>query len=184
MSEFRADDTAAVNHVDGTAGATHLVFGLGTEHYAAPVGAVEEVLEWQTVTVVPRCPAYLRGIINVRGTLVPVLDLRHRFGMAAPERTAGAGVDAGGHILVMRTRYGEQEIRLGVMVDAVQGVVDIDAASLDPPPRIGGSIDGAAVEGVARQGDRLLLVIDPDGLLPKEQLEADFDALDVRQNPL
>jgi purine-binding chemotaxis protein CheW len=154
-------------------GDTHLLFRLAGEHYAAPVTAVEEVLEWQTVTPVPRCPAYLLGVINVRGTLIPVLDLRRRFDID------NEAVDGGAErrILVIRMGYGEARIQMGLVVDGVEGVVDIDRETLEPPPALGGSRGAEAVRGVVRHGERILLVVDPDAVLPKETLDADYDAL-------
>ncbi|MFO7781004.1 MAG: chemotaxis protein CheW [Spirochaetia bacterium] len=164
-----ADEGGAVE----SSGGTHLVFGLAGEHYAAPVGDVEEVLEWQPVTVVPRCPDYLLGIINVRGSLIPVVDLRRRFGMEA-----GAAASAR-HILVVLIEYAGERLQMGLVVDTVEGVIDLDEAALEPPPAIGRSIDGSAIQGLARFGERILLVVEPGALVPKEQLDADFDALEA-----
>lgn len=167
---------------DRTGGSTHLVFRLAGEHYATPVGEVEEVLEWQEVTVVPRCPEYLLGIINVRGNLIPVLDLRRRFGIeaeAASEDSGPSPADAERHILVVRMAHGEHRLQMGFVVDAVDGVVDIPRDDLEPPPAIGHRFDEAAVEGVARHRERLLLVVNPDAVLSKEQLDADYDRLDA-----
>ena len=174
-------------------GGTHLVFGLAGEHYAAPVGDVEEVLEWQPVTVVPRCPDYLLGIINVRGSLIPIVDLKRRFGMEAGDASAGAasgdgepGDDAAAadassarHILVVLVEYAGERLQMGLVVDTVEGVIDLDEAALEPPPAIGRSLDGSAIQGVAHFGERILLVVEPGALVPKEQLDADFDALEA-----
>lgn len=193
MSEGDAarEGTVAGAGTDGGAaessGGTHLVFRLTGEHYAAPVGDVEEVLEWQPVTVVPRCPDYLLGIINVRGTLIPVVDLRLRFAMDGDEGRAaeGAGEDAEPagdnerHILVVLITYAGERIEMGLVVDSVEGVIDLDEATLEPPPAIGRGMGSSAVEGLARVGERILLIVDPGRLVPKEQLDADFDALEA-----
>ncbi|NBF39205.1 MAG: hypothetical protein GVY14_02210 [Spirochaetes bacterium] len=171
-----------------SSGGTHLVFGLAGEHYAAPVGDVEEVLEWQPVTVVPRCPDYLLGIINVRGSLIPVIELRRRFGMEAGNDSAGdesgnddsAGDPASArHILVVLIEYTGERLQMGLVVDTVEGVIDLDEAALEPPPAIGRSMDASAIQGLARFGERILLVVEPGALVPKEQLDADFDALET-----
>jgi purine-binding chemotaxis protein CheW len=162
---------------DGVGGSTHLVFRLAGEHYATPVGEVEEVLEWQEVTVVPRCPDYLLGIINVRGNLIPVLELRRRFGIA--EDAGASSADAERHILVVRMAHGEHRVQMGFVVDAVDGVVDIPRDDLEPPPAIGNRFEDSAVEAVARHRERLLLVVNPDAVLSKEQLDADYQRLDA-----
>ena len=175
-----ADDTAATAAAGGS---THLVFHMGGEHYAAAVTEVEEVLEWQKITVVPRTPRYLIGIINIRGTLIPVMDLRKRFGIEDEEPSEASGQsaedDEDRHILVVRILHGEERIQLGIVVDSVEGVVDLDSSTLEPPPRVGRSIDESVISGVARHGDRILLVVEPERLLPKDQLDADYDALEV-----
>ncbi|MFO8065296.1 MAG: chemotaxis protein CheW [Spirochaetia bacterium] len=169
------DDAAAAA---AASGATYLVFHMAEERYAAAVTEIEEVLEWQKITVVPRTPSYLLGIINVRGTLIPVMDLRKRFGLAESFRQEEGQDEESRHILVVRILHGKAQIQLGIVVDTVEGVVDLDPSALEPPPRVGQSIDGSVISGVARHGDRILLVVEPEGLLPKEQLDADFDALD------
>jgi purine-binding chemotaxis protein CheW len=161
-----------------SSGGTHLVFGLAGEHYAAPVGDVEEVLEWQPVTVVPRCPDYLLGIINVRGSLIPIVDLRRRFGMEAGDDPDGDPASAR-HILVVLIEYAGERLQMGLVVDTVEGVIDLDEAALEPPPAIGRSMDASAIQGLARFGERILLVVEPGALVPKEQLDADFDALEA-----
>jgi purine-binding chemotaxis protein CheW len=179
-------DTHTTAAVAAAGDATYLVFRLGEEHYAAPVTDVEEVLEPQSITVVPRCPAYLLGIINVRGSLIPVMDLRKRFGVGAvggaPEASGAANAEAraaaGGHIVVFRMQHGEERIQMGVVVDGVEGVVDLDEGSLEPPPRVGAELDGSVIQGMARHGERILLVVEADALLSKEQLDADFDRLE------
>ena len=192
MSEGDGVRDGASAGTDGAAaaessGGTHLVFGLAGEHYAAPVGDVEEVLEWQPVTVVPRCPAYLLGIINVRGSLIPVADLRLRFGMDSDDGRDAVGAagddeppaDNERHILVVLIAYAGERIQMGLVVDTVEGVIDLDEAALEPPPAIGRSGDGSAIQGVAHFGERILLVVEPSALVPKEQLDADFDALEA-----
>lgn len=175
-----ADDTAATAAAGGS---THLVFRMAGEHYAAAVTEVEEVLEWQKITVVPRTPRYLIGVINVRGTLIPVMDLRKRFGIEREEASEASEQasddDEDRHILVVRILHGEERIQLGIVVDTVEGVVDLDSSALEPPPRVGRSIDGSVISGVARHEDRILLVVEPEGVLPKEQLDADYDALEA-----
>ncbi len=161
-----------------SSGGTHLVFGLAGEHYAAPVGDVEEVLEWQPVTVVPRCPDYLLGIINVRGSLIPIVDLRRRFGMEAGD-AAAADASSARHILVVLVEYAGERLQMGLVVDTVEGVIDLDETALEPPPAIGRSMDASAIQGLARFGERILLVVEPGALVPKEQLDADFDALEA-----
>jgi purine-binding chemotaxis protein CheW len=87
-----------------------------------------------------------------------------------------------GTILVVRMTHGAERIQMGLVVDAVEGVVDIPADDLEPPPAIGQGIDTAAIDGVARHGERLLLVVNADAILTREQLDADFDALDAMRN--
>ncbi|NBC29269.1 MAG: chemotaxis protein CheW, partial [Spirochaetes bacterium] len=112
-----ADEDAAVS----TTAEKYLTFSVGDERYGVKVTQVEEVLEYQRITRVPRCPAFLLGVINVRGRLIPVMDMRLRLGLEQSE------VAVETRIVVMTVAYGDEELSIGALVDSVHGVVDIEA---------------------------------------------------------
>lgn len=154
-----------------------LTFRLAEVRYALPVGRVEEVLENQRVTRVPRAPEVFRGIVNVRGRVIPVMDLRRRFDLDAVE------IDSETRFIVMTVHMTDEEISIAAIADAVEGVVAIDPASIDPPPKIGSSSSvglqaaGEAVSGISKADDSILLILDPDKVLTLEYLHAGYEEL-------
>ncbi len=149
---------------------TWLVFQLAEESYVVPVTRVDEVLEYTTPTCIPRSPVYLRGILNVRGRLIPVLDLRRRFGLAVADITHDS------RIVVINLDWEGDTVPLGVLVDAVSGVVDLPPEALSDPPTLGrnGDGDGGVLTGTARWNEEILLVLDPDSILTAEMVHRDF----------
>lgn len=162
-----SDEDAAVS----VTAEKYLTFGVGSERYAIPVTKVEEVLELQPITKVPRCPVFLLGIVNVRGRLIPVMDMRLRLGLAAAE----AGVET--RIVVMTMQYGEEELSVGALTDQVHGVVDIEAEQIEAPPRFAGGREDVGLSGTARMDDGIFLLLDVDRILSPEYLDAEFNAL-------
>ena len=121
-----------------------LTFLVGTESFAMPIASIREIIEFSGLTEVPLMPAFLRGVINLRGSVVPVIDLSVRFGRAptvVAKRTC---------IIIMELQQDEQQLLLGVMVDAVSAVLSIGVDQIEPRPSFGpeaiGSISGAAQE--------------------------------------
>lgn len=153
---------------------TFLVFGLGEEAYAISVERVEEVIEYESPTVVPRSPDYLLGIINVRGRLVPILDLRRRFGLPPAETT----VDS--RFIVLDLHWGNETLSLGVLADSVRGVVDIPDDVMGPPPSIGSASAEAFLRGTARLKDRIVLVMEVDQILTPDLVHQGFAELSAR----
>lgn len=138
-----------------------LAFTLNRLEFAVPVEQVWRVepLTGQKVTPVPWAPAFLAGVINVRGQVIPVLDLKKRFGLAAGELPPRP------RILVVQA----QGQRVGVMVDAVSDILWLPADRLEPPPTTLAQINGVFVRGVAKEGERLLLVLDLKQVLAPSQ---------------
>ena len=138
-----------------------VLFRLAGEHYGIDVGCVREIITWQEVTRVPRTPPFVEGIINLRGHIIPVLDLRRRFGLAAAER------DRATRIVVVEIGTAV----VGLVVDAVSEVLRLPGEAIEPPAEIL-AVDATFIEGIARSGDRLILVLQPDRILAPVELEA------------
>jgi purine-binding chemotaxis protein CheW len=149
----------------------YLTFRVADEAYGVPVTRVEEVLEHHTVTRVPRCPEFLLGIINVRGRLIPVMDLRRRLGMEA------AGVTVDTRTIVLTLSYGEEELSIGARTDQVQGVIDLEPEQIEAPPRLGAGREDIGLAGTARTDDGICLLLDVDRLLTPAYLDEQFDLL-------
>ena len=153
----------------------YLTFALAGESYALPIRDVTEILEHRPLTAVPLAPAHVRGVINLRGRAVPVVDLLSRFGRATAtevgRRTAivildvgavGDGADGGADGGPDGTPR-----HVGILVDAVDSVMHLDADDLEPPPALGEGpgVDTALVAGMARHEDRFVVVLDLRGVL-------------------
>lgn len=129
----------------------YLGFRLGAETYGLDIGVVQEISGMLPVTRVPGAPGHVRGVVNLRGRVVQVVDLRRLFGMAAAEETRRTS------LVVCRIEDGEQTVVAAAVVDDVTEVMSIEAAALVPPTE-GGA--GAAVAGLARLGDGVVILLD------------------------
>ena len=109
----------------------YLTFKLQDEIFALDISTVREVLDFTVITKVPRTPAFMRGVINLRGSVVPVIDLRLKFGMTVTEKTVNTCV------IIVEVKVHDETVILGVLADSVQEVMDLDAEHVEPAPRIG-----------------------------------------------
>jgi len=132
-----------------------VVFQLCDEYYGLGIEAVEGIIKMQAITKVPHTPNYIRGVTNLRGTVLPVLDLRIRFGLSKKE----SGKDT--RIIVLKS----QGASVGVIVDAVAEVVRVPAGACQPSPSIAMSVDSSYVEGIARVDDRLIILLELEKIL-------------------
>jgi len=134
----------------------YLTFKLGEEVFALDVAKVREILDFTTVTRVPQTPAYMRGVINLRGSVVPVLDLRLKFGMSATEKTVNTCV-----IVVEMMMEGEALV-MGVLSDSVQEVIDLEPEQIEPAPRIGTTINTEFILGMGKHNGMFMMILDID----------------------
>lgn len=147
----------------------YLTFVMGDENYAIPVAGVSEVLTVPKVTRIPRMPDFMRGVVNLRGSVVPILDLKLKFGvgetMITPE-TAIVVVE-----ILLDEGTGEKSIlRLGVFADAVKKVVTFAASEIEPPPRIGTRIKTSFIQGMGRLGEDFVVILNMREILTDEDL--------------
>ena len=143
--------------IDGSTvheGSQYLTFDLLGERYAVEVAQVEVVLESSVVTRVPKSPPHLCGVINHRGSVIPVVDLKVIFG-AAEEK---AQTDSS--IIVAQVDFEGERLTAGILADAVEEVVDLDRDSVEPAPTFGSRIDGAFIKGIAKRDDRFVIILD------------------------
>jgi purine-binding chemotaxis protein CheW len=137
-----------------------VVFRLGNAEFAVEVFAVQEILRRQPVVAVPKAPAFVEGVLELRGALVPVVDLRRRFGVEQPEYDNGTRV--------MIARVGDE--RIGLVVDAVTEVVRVPETALTDPPPYVRDVAAEYVRSIAQLGDRLLVVVDFQRVLSAEEI--------------
>jgi purine-binding chemotaxis protein CheW len=142
----------------------YLTFKLGEEIYALDIGKVREVLDFTTVTKVPRTPDFMRGVINLRGSVVPVVDLRLKFGMSSTEKTVNTCV-----IIAEVTVDGDTAV-LGCLADSVQEVIDLEAGSISPAPKIGTKLRTEFIRGMGKRDDRFIIILDMDRIFSVDEL--------------
>jgi purine-binding chemotaxis protein CheW len=141
---------------------SYLTFRLAEELFATNVNKVLEILEIPKITKVPRSPAFMRGVINLRGSVVPVIDARTKFGLSETQDTVNSC------IMVLEITMQEQTITIGAVVDAVQEVTEISNSEILPAPTIGSKYRGEFVEGMVRSDEGFIMVLDLDKVLSTE----------------
>jgi len=144
--------------------AQYLTFRLGEEVFALDIAQVREVLDYTAITRVPRMPEFMRGVINLRGSVVPVVDLRLKFGMAATERTLNTC------IIIAEVAIGGERTLLGALADSVQEVIDLDPGQIEPPPRLGTSIHTEFIRGMGKREEHFVIILDVDRVFSNEEL--------------
>ena len=136
-----------------------LTFTLASESYGLEILKVQEIIGILNVTRVPRTPAYIRGVINLRGKVIPVIDLRPKLGFEAKadsERTC---------IIVLQIRNGDRDVTMGVIVDAVSEVLNVSAEQIEPTPEFGAAISHEFILGLAKLGKHVVILLDADRIL-------------------
>ena len=132
----------------------YLTFQFGEEVFALDVSHVREILEFTTVTKVPRTPDYMRGVINLRGSVVPVLDMRLKFGLSRTEKTVDTC------IIVVEVSFEEENMIIGALVDSVQEVLELEPDQIEPAPRIGTQLKTEYIKGMGKRDDRFIIILD------------------------
>lgn len=148
----------------------YLTFTLDEELYAVDVVKVREVLEVTPLTKIPRMPAFMQGVINIRGSVVPVLDLRLKFGMEQAERTVDTC------IIVMDIQAEDKIVTIGSLADSVQEVIDLDEESIEPPPRLGTKVDTDFIRGMGKRDDQFIIILDIDRVFNSSEIAVAEDA--------
>jgi len=143
---------------------TYLTFTLGEETFAFPVAHVREVLDLTDVTKVPRTPDFLRGVINLRGSVVPVVDMRIKFGFPSIED----GLDT--CIIVVEVEYFGEKTQIGALADSVQEVFDLAAGEIEPPPAFGMRLHAGYIQGMGKRDDRFIIILDTDRVFSEDEL--------------
>ncbi|GFK93029.1 Chemotaxis protein CheW [Fundidesulfovibrio magnetotacticus] len=142
----------------------YLTFTLGEEVFALDIASVREVLEYTTITKVPRTPEYIRGVINLRGRAVPVVDVRLKFGMAETTRTVNTC------IIIVEVSLGGEETVLGALADSVKEVMDIEPKDIEPAPRMGTSIKADFIQGIGKHQEEFIIILDIDKVFTEAEL--------------
>jgi purine-binding chemotaxis protein CheW len=142
----------------------YLTLKLGEEMFAIDVSQVREILDVTTITKVPRAPEFMRGVINVRGSVVPVVDLRMKFGMTGTERTKDT------RIVVMEIALDGDLTTIGTLADAVHNVMDIEPAAIEPAPKVGAKWNTEFIKGIGKHNDEFIIILNVDRIFSAEEL--------------
>ncbi len=154
---------AAAAHVDkGKIGGKFLTFFLGEEAYGLEILKVHEIIGVMPITRVPRTPEFIRGVINLRGKVIPVVDLRLKFGMPASEQTD--------QTCIIVVEVGA--IEMGIVVDKVSEVLNIDSNQIDDAPSFGVAVNTDFVLGIGKTGDKVTILLDISKVLAADETAA------------
>ena len=141
-----------------------LSFALGDEVFAVNVLQVKEILDVINITRVPQMPDYMLGVINLRGSVVPVVDLRCKFGM---EKRA---LNQESCIVVLEVDFDGERVVIGALTDAVREVLDLTADQIEPPPRMGMKLRSEFIRGMGKQGESFIIILDIDKIFSSDEL--------------
>jgi len=142
-----------------------LTFALAHDAFAVDVQIAKEIVDYAEVTQVPQTPDYLLGVINLRGAVVPVIDMRLKFGMEEGATTENSC------IIVMEVDVNGEIVTAGALVDSVQEVMDLSESQIEPPPKIGTRMNTDYIKGMGNMGEKFLILLDMNKVFSIEELE-------------
>mgnify|MGYP000896870298 FL=1 len=143
---------------------TYLTFTLDDELFAVEVSKVREVLDFTAITKIPKTPEYMRGVINLRGSVVPVIDLRLKFGMSRTETKVNTC------IIVLEIDMDGETIILGALADSVQEVFDLEPEQIEPAPKFGTKFREEFLKGMGKKDETFIIILDIDKVFSGEEL--------------
>jgi len=143
---------------------TFLSFKLSEEVFAINVSQVLNILEMSTITRIPKSPEYLKGVINLRGTVLPVVDLRIKFGLPEMQATVDTS------IIVLSVDLEGEAVLVGILVDAVREVLELKNSDIAPTPSIGTKYNSGFIKGMWRMNDKFIMILDIDKVFSTEEI--------------
>ncbi len=151
----------------------YLTFALGEEEYGLEILKVREIIGYMKITAVPKTPHEAKGVINLRGQVIPVVDLRAKFGMEAADVTEQTC------IIVVEISQGDRNFSTGIVVDRVQEVLDIDGKDIEEAPQFGSTVDTNFILGMGKIGDSVKILLDIDKVLTGDRPDLSVDINDI-----
>jgi len=145
----------------------YLSFALGKEEYGVDILRVQEIRSWEPVSRIPNVPYYEKGVVNLRGSIVPILDLRERFNLSKAEYTPLTVV------VVLQTGDNNKTRIMGVVVDSVSDVISVDKTEIQSAPDFGAKVSNEFINGLVSVNERMVMLLDVDKLLKLEELDQD-----------
>ena len=162
MSQSQTSKSVAVAAVQSTA--QYLTFLLADGVFAMDIATVREIIQHGQLTTVPLMPTFVRGVMNLRGAVVPVIDLQARLGKAAT--TVGKKTC----VIIFDAQRDNERVELGLMVDAVSEVIEIPASEIEPPPQFGSAIKRDFITGMGKVGGKFVIILDPERALDVDEM--------------
>jgi len=144
----------------------YLTFSLGDEVFAMDIRSVREIIQYGSMTIVPLMPEFVRGVINLRGAVVPVIDLQSRFGRPVAQMGKKTCV------IIFDVGPEGDRVELGLLVDAVSEVIDIAPSSIEPPPQFGTTIAREYIHGLGKVGSEFIVIVEPARALNMDDMAA------------
>ncbi len=157
---------------------SYLSFRLGEEVFAIHVNRIFKIMEVPDITEIPQTPEYMKGVINLDGSVLPVIDTRVKFGMTPIEKSKSTS------ILVVDVKIGKEKVKTGLLVDGVQAVEKISDDGLLPPPAIGDRYKSEFISGMARVNDKFFIVLDIDAVFNADEQIDIREISKIRENAL
>jgi purine-binding chemotaxis protein CheW len=161
-----SQENALKNPVEAREPVQLLTFLLDGEVYGTDIAQIQEVLEYRRVTPVPRTPDFMLGVINLRGNVVPVVDLRCQFDMRQSETTVDTC------IVIVDVNIDGEKTPMGILADAVKEVIELGPAEISAPPRIGSRIDTRFISGMGKHAEEFIVILNLPEIFSSEQIEA------------
>ncbi len=144
----------------------YLTFKLGNEIFATEVAKVREVLDFTAITAIPRTPEFMSGVINLRGSVVPVVDMRLCLNMSRTERTTNTC------IVVLEVQLDGEPVVIGALADSVEEVIDLDSSQISPAPQIGMQVRIDFIKGMGKRDAEFIVILDIDRVFSSEDITA------------
>lgn len=164
VTQAAQDILAQGRDMSGAENSQYLTFVLGGEHYGVDILRVQEIKGWVPVTCIPNTPEHIRGVLNLRGTIVPIIDLRMRFNLDEAEYNALTVII----VLSVKTEAGERVI--GVVVDAVSDVLSVETDDIKDTPDFGSTVNVEFINGIATLNENMVMLLDIDKMLTSDEL--------------
>ncbi len=142
----------------------YLTFRLDDEVFALDITQVREVLDYTAITRVPRTPDFMCGVINLRGSVVPVVDMRQKFAMPKTEKTVNTC------IIIVEIKTADEDVLIGALADSVQEVIELEPENIEPAPRIGSGLKVDFIKGMGKRGEKFLIILDIDRVFSQKEL--------------
>jgi purine-binding chemotaxis protein CheW len=163
-----ATERSEVGSTDGLAdlAGKYLTFKLDVEEFGLEILKVQEIIKMMDITRVPRTPSFVRGVLNLRGKVIPVIDLRLKFEMETRDNTEKTC------IIVVTVKRSSGSVVMGIIVDEVSEVLDVAGNSIEPPPQFGGVVDTSFILGMGKVGERVVTLMDVDKVLSGDEVAA------------